>query len=65
MEGVALIAKIFGIGIILVIAEMVLDKSNKSDIAFGIGLAGIGIVMLLVLPLIFRLFNTVTTTFSL
>lgn len=64
MDGVALIAKIFGIGVILVISEMVLDKSNKNDIAFGLGLAGMGIVMLLVVPLIFRLFSMVTSTFG-
>jgi hypothetical protein len=43
---------------------MVLDKSNKNDIAFGLGLAGIIVVMLLVVPQIFKLFSMVTTTFG-
>jgi stage III sporulation protein AC len=64
MSGIPLIAKIFGIGIILAIGEMVLDKSNKNDVAFGLGLAGIIVVMLLVVPQIFRLFSMVTTTFG-
>jgi hypothetical protein len=47
-----------------VIAEMILDKSNKNDVAFALGLAGIVIIMLLVVPQIFSLFSTVTNTFG-
>ncbi len=65
MDGVSLIARIFGIGIILTVAEMVLDKSNKNDIAFGLGLAGIVIVMLIVISKVSQLFNAVTTMFNL
>ena len=64
-DGVALIAKLFGLGIILTIAEMVLNKSGKNDVAFGIGLAGVAIIMIIVVAQVAKLFGTVTTMFSL
>lgn len=64
MDGVPLIAKIFGVGVILIIGETVLDKGNKADIAFALGLGGVIIVMVWVTPLIFKLFSSVTTTFG-
>lgn len=64
MEGIPLIAKIFGVGVILIIGETVLDKGNKNDIAFALGLGGVIVVMVWVTPLIYRLFQSVTTTFG-
>jgi stage III sporulation protein AC len=58
------IAKIFGIGIVLCVADMVLTKSDKKDVAFWLGLAGIVFIMFIVVPMIGRIFNEVKTIFS-
>lgn len=57
------IAQIFGIGIVLCVADMILSKSDKKDVAFWLGLAGVAIIMAMVVPQIGRLFNEVKSIF--
>lgn len=58
------IAKIFGMGIVLCVADMILAKSGKQDIAFWIGIAGVVIIMAMVVPQLGQLFNRVKSIFS-
>ena len=58
------IARIFGIGIILCVADMILSKSDKKDVAFWLCLAGIAVIMAMVVPQIGQLFNEVQSIFK-
>lgn len=58
-----IIAKIFGIGIVLCVGDMLLSKSDKKDVAFWLGLAGIVVIMAIVIPQVGRLFDQVRTIF--
>ena len=57
------IAKIFGIGIVLSVADMILVKAGKNDVAFWLGLAGLAIVMAMVVPQIGHFFDDVKSIF--
>lgn len=60
----SLIVKIFGIGIIVVVADMLLAQAGKKHIAFGVAFAGVILVLALLVPEISKLFDTVVNTFN-
>lgn len=62
---VNLIFKIAAIGIITAILTKLLHQSGKDEIAVITGIAGTVVVMLMVVGLIARLFETVRTMFQL
>ena len=57
------ISKIFGIGIILCVTDIILKKSGKEDVGFWLGLAGLAIVMAMVVPQIGQFFDNVKSIF--
>ena len=61
----SLLFKIAGAGIILVIIDKVLKSSGKDDIATIANIAGVVIILMMVINLIVKLFNTVKTMFML
>ena len=65
MLDVSLLFKVAGVGILLVVLDKVLKSSGKEDIAAITNLAGIIIILLMVINLIYKLFNEVKTMFSL
>lgn len=58
-----LIAKVFGIGIVLCVSDMILTKSDKKDVAFWLCLAGMVVIMAIVVPQVGKLFDTVKSIF--
>ncbi|MDF2520630.1 MAG: stage sporulation protein [Clostridia bacterium] len=60
-----MIFKIAGIGIVVAVLHRVLSQSGKDDIAMMTTLAGTIIVLLMVIGMISRLFDTVRTMFQL
>lgn len=60
-----LIFKIAGIGIIVAVLHRVLKQSDKEDIAMMTALAGTIIVLIMVIGMISKLFDTVKTMFQL
>ncbi|MDP4087759.1 MAG: stage III sporulation protein AC [Bacillota bacterium] len=65
MLDVSLIFKIGATGILLIILDKVLKSNGKEDIAAITNLAGIVIILMMVINLIAKLFNTVKTMFQL
>ena len=65
MLDISLIFKIAAVGILILILDKVLESSGKKDFAVVANLAGIVIVLLMVINLINKLFNTVRTMFQL
>ncbi len=65
MLDISLIFKIAAVGILILILDKVLESSGKKDFAVVANLAGIVIVLLMVITLINKLFNTVRTMFQL
>ncbi|GIM27953.1 stage III sporulation protein AC [Clostridium polyendosporum] len=65
MLDLSLLFKIAGAGILLVIIEKVLDSSGKKEIATIANIAGIVIILMMVITLISRLFDSVKTMFML
>jgi stage III sporulation protein AC len=65
MLDISLIFKIAAVGILILIMDKVLESSGKKDFAVVANLAGIVIVLLMVITLINKLFNTVRTMFQL
>ncbi|OPJ63209.1 stage III sporulation protein AC [Clostridium oryzae] len=65
MLDVNLLFKIGAIGILLIVLDKVLKSSGKEDIAAITNLAGIIIILLMIINLIYKLFNEVKTMFSL
>jgi stage III sporulation protein AC len=59
-----IIARLFGLGIIIVVADRVLSESGQKNIAFFVTLAGVVIGLAMVVPKIYELFNTVQNTFN-
>lgn len=59
-----LIGKIFGLGIIIAVTDIILAEAGRKDIAFVLTLAGITIAMVMVVFKINEFFNTVTTMFG-
>lgn len=62
---VNLIFKIAAIGIITAVLHRVLVQSGKEDIAMMTTLAGTIVVLLMIISMISRLFDTVRTMFQL
>lgn len=60
-----LIFKIAAIGIIVAILTRVLSQSGREDIAMMTTLAGTIVVLLMIIGMITKLFNTVKTMFQL
>jgi stage III sporulation protein AC len=58
-------AKIFAIGILLCVTDIILSKSGKNDVAFWLSLAGLALIMAMVVPQISQLFKNVLTMFNL
>ncbi|AWZ48258.1 stage III sporulation protein AC [Hathewaya limosa] len=64
MLDVSLIMKIAGVGILVVVIDKVLKSAGKDDYAVITNLAGIIIILLMVVNLINKLFDTVKTLFT-
>lgn len=62
---VDIIFKIAGIGILVAVLHMVLEKSGKEEYAFLTTLVGVVIVLGVVINLISKLFNNVKVLFKL
>lgn len=62
---ISLIIKVAGIGLLISILNMVLEKTDRKDWATFTTLAGVIIVLSMVLTEISVLFNTVKTMFQL
>lgn len=62
---VDLIFKIAGIGMIVAVINIVLEKSGKEEYAFFTTLIGVVIVLSIVINLIAKLFDNVKTLFRL
>ncbi len=63
--GVGILFKIAGIGIVTAIINIILEKSDKKEIATFVTLAGLILVLVLVLEMISGLFGSLKTIFSL
>ena len=55
--------KIGGIGIVLLILEKVLKSSGKDDVATMTNIAGIVIILIMIITMISKLFDSVKTMF--
>ncbi|NLW55605.1 MAG: stage III sporulation protein AC [Firmicutes bacterium] len=62
---VSIIIKIAGVGILISIMNMVLKQADKEEQAQLLTLAGVVIVLLMVIPLLYRLFQEVRAVFGL
>ncbi|WZL78051.1 stage III sporulation protein AC [Eubacteriales bacterium mix99] len=62
---VDLIFKIAAIGILIAVINQVLTKAGREDMAMMTSLAGVIIVLLMIVDLISRLFNSVKSIFHL
>ncbi len=62
---VELIFKIAAIGVVVAVAEQVLSRAGRQDIAMVVTLAGLAIVMLMAVSAVGELFQAVRTLFSL
>lgn len=60
---VNILFKIGGLGIILLILEKVLKSSGKDEIATMVNIAGVVIILLMVISMIAKLFDSVKTMF--
>lgn len=65
MLDVSLIFKIAAVGILIVVIDKILKSSGKDDFAVMVNLAGIVIVLMMVISLISKLFDSVRTMFQL
>ncbi|MBB6631274.1 MULTISPECIES: stage III sporulation protein AC [Clostridium] len=64
MLDISLLFKIGSAGIVLVILDKVLTTSGKEDIATIANIAGVVIILLMVINLISKLFDSVKTMFQ-
>jgi stage III sporulation protein AC len=62
---VDLIFRIAAIGIIVAVLNLVLKQSDRQEMAMMTTLAGIIVVLMMLIPVINGLFDTVKSTFSL
>lgn len=60
----ALLSKLFGLGIVVVVADMILAQAGRKDVAFFITLVGITIGLGIAVKEINKLFDIVTTMFG-
>lgn len=63
MLDIGLLFKIAGVSIIIIVLDQILKSSGKGDYAIVTNLAGIVIILMMVINLINKLFNTVKTMF--
>lgn len=63
MLDIGLLFKIAGVSIIIIVLDQILKSSGKGDYAIVTNLAGIVIILMMVINLISKLFNTVKTMF--
>lgn len=59
-----LIGKIFGIGIVVCVSDMLLVQAGRKDIAFAVTIVGVVLVMTISSVQMFNLFKSVTTMFN-
>jgi stage III sporulation protein AC len=59
-----LIFRIAGVGIIVAILNQILSKAERDDVAMLVGLAGVLVVLMMLVPEINSLFSTVRSVFS-
>lgn len=64
MEGLQIIFKIAGIGLLTAIITQILKQTGKDEIGTMATLAGLIIVLVMVLGLISDLFKTISTMFN-
>lgn len=62
---VDLIFRIAAIGIIVAVLNQVLSRSGRDDMAMMTTLAGVVVVLMMIIPVINTLFETVKSVFSL
>jgi stage III sporulation protein AC len=60
-----LIFKIAAIGIIITVANQILTNMKRDDLATLVTLTGLGVVLLMVIPMINDLFKSVISIFGL
>lgn len=60
-----IILKIAGIGIITAIANIILKKSDKDEVATFVTIAGLVLVLLIVVDMVGGLFDTIKSIFGL
>ena len=65
MIGVDMIFKIAGIGIVVGVLNQVLQKTRRDEMATMVTLTGIVVVLMMVVEMVGRLFDTVKTIFQL
>lgn len=61
---IGLILKIAGVGVLVSVASVILNKSGRDEQAMLLGLAGFVVVMLMLLGEIGKLFDTVQSVFG-
>lgn len=57
------IAKLFGLGITVAVADIVLAQAGRKDIAYFVTIAGVGAGLIIILPEIDNLFKTTSNLF--
>jgi len=62
---VEMIFKIAGIGVVVAVAEQLLSRAGRQDIALMVALAGLAIVMLITVSAVGEVFAAVRTLFAL
>lgn len=65
MLDVSLLFKIAAVSLVIIILDKILKTSGKDEFAVIVDLAGIVIILMMVINLINKLFNTVKTMFQL
>ena len=61
---ITIILKIAGVGILTAIVNQILKKADKDEIATFTTLAGLIIVLVMVLDMVFKLFSSLKEIFS-
>lgn len=65
MLDVSLIFKIGAVGILIIILDKVLKSAGKDEFAVLTNLTGVVVILMMVVNLVSKLFNTVKTLFQL
>ncbi|MFA6939489.1 MAG: stage III sporulation protein AC [Clostridiaceae bacterium] len=64
MLDINLIFKIAAISLLIIVLDKILETTGKDEYAVVVNLAGIIVILMMVLTLISKLFNSVRTMFS-
>lgn len=59
-----IVFRIGAIGIIVIVAHMILEQSNRKELAFSVSLVGLAVALGIVIPKIYDLFRNVETMFN-